>query len=311
MEAVFFKLANSLSEQIGNGQLYSTYSIPMKSDEQGYSGAKLVRLNCIFSSGKMCSYICKYATLSERMVMQTLTKQKREHSPYSYSDLQETDETAWFIMQDIRSCETLPCNISTWKKQVAAALADIHTDNFGSADKTPYLLHANEDYWKYITTKISVDHFEKKCVLDNSFAAQYSNVLPKLRKLAERFVKDMTELYQDGTSITITHGDLQNISGDHVRCFKGKPMIIDWGFSRLAPFYIDLVDYFTQEEAMLYLEALQYRNIKISKRDFEECYHMASLYPVFIYLYPALVQYDSGKKEKLYHLLSILSKHLS
>ena len=107
----------------------------------------------------------------------------------------------------------------------------------------------------------------------------------------------MTELYQDGTSITITHGDLQNISGDHVRCFKGKPMIIDWGFSRLAPFYIDLVDYFTQEEAMLYLEALQYRNIKISKRDFEECYHMASLYPVFIYLYPALVQYDSGKRK--------------
>lgn len=111
--------------------------------------------------------------------MQILTKQKREHSPYSYSDLQETDETAWFIMQDIRSCETLPCNISTWKKQVAAALADIHTDNFGSADKTPYLLHANEDYWKYITTKISVDHFEKNAywtiVLQRNIQMYYQN----------------------------------------------------------------------------------------------------------------------------------------
>lgn len=311
MDDVFFKLADSLSEQIGNGQLYSACSAPMRSDEKGYSGAKLVRLNCTFSNGKMCSYICKYAALSERSVMQILTEQKRGHSPYSFSDLQESEETAWFIMQDIRSCETLPRDISTWKKQVAAALADIHTDNLGSADKTPYLLHANENYWKYITTKISVDHFEKKCVLDNRFSAQYSKVLRKLRKLAERFVKDMTELYQDGTSLTITHGDLQNISGDHVRCFNGMPMIIDWGFSRLAPFYIDLVDYFTQEEAMLYLEELRYRNITISRRDFEECYHMASLYPVFIYLYPALVQYDSGKKEKLHRLLSILSKHIS
>ena len=86
-----------------------------------------------------------------------------------------------------------------------------------------------------------------------SFAGQYSRVLPKLRKTAERFATDMADLYRDGTSVTVTHGDLQDMVGDHVRCFQGRPMIIDWGFSRLAPFYIDLVDYFTQEEALLYL----------------------------------------------------------
>ena len=147
--------------------------------------------------------------------MRILTEQKRGHSPFAYSDLQDTSQTAWFIMQDIRP--------------------------------------ADEAYWKHITTKISVDHFEKKCASDNHFAGQYSRVLPKLRKTAERFATDMADLYRDGTSVTVTHGDLQDMVGDHVRCFQGRPMIIDWGFSRLAPFYIDLVDYFTQEEALLYL----------------------------------------------------------
>lgn len=156
-------------------------------------------------------------------------------------------------MQDIRTCEKIPCSVSVWKRQVAAALADIHTDNLWAADKNSRLLPADEAYWKHITTKISVDHFEKKCASDNHFAGQYSRVLPKLRKTAERFATDMADLYRDGTSVTVTHGDLQDMVGDHVRCFQGRPMIIDWGFSRLAPFYIDLVDYFTQEEALLYL----------------------------------------------------------
>lgn len=253
MEDIFLQLADSLSEQLGNGPVQSVHSAPMRFDEQGYSGEKLLRLHCTFSDGKSNSYICKYADLSERIVMRILTEQKRGHSPFAYSDLKDTSQTAWFIMQDIRTCEKIPCSVSVWKRQVAAALADIHTDNLGAADKNSRLLPADEAYWKHITTKISVDHFEKKCASDNHFAGQYSRVLPKLRKTAERFATDMADLYRDGTSVTVTHGDLQDMVGDHVRCFQGRPMIIDWGFSRLAPFYIDLVDYFTQEEALLYL----------------------------------------------------------
>ena len=60
--------------------------------------------------------------------MRILTEQKRGHSPFAYSDLQDTSQTAWFIMQDIRTCEKIPCSVSVWKRQVAAALADIHID---------------------------------------------------------------------------------------------------------------------------------------------------------------------------------------
>lgn len=303
-----FQLADTLSKQMGKAPLASITPVSMYPDEQGYSGAKLVRLNCTFSDGETGSFVCKYAGLPERMVMQTLTDQKRAHSPFSYIDGNETKERAWFIMQDVRTSESIPQDTNLWKRKTAAALADIHTDNLMCADQLPHLPHADEEYWNHITTQISISHLEKRCAEDNAFAARYAGMLPKLHKCAERFVHDMTALYRDGTSLTVTHGDLQTIHGDHVRCIQGKPMIIDWGFSRYAPLYIDLVDYFTLEEAILYYEELRNRGIAISKNDFKEGYRMAAAYPAFIYLYPALVQYNRGSGARLDHLLSILCK---
>lgn len=306
MKYDFLGLANRLSQQMGTGQICSVHSDDMNSDEQGYSGAKLLRLHCTYADEKTVSFVCKQTDLRERTVMQTLTEQKRGHTPFSYTDLAQWDDTAWIIMQDISPCESVPRGSLSWKRQVAAALADIHSDNLICADKMPHLPHADEAYWKHITTKISVNHFEKQCSQDKDFAAKYADTLPKLRKAAKRFVYDMTELYREGTSLTVTHGDLQNIDGDHVRSFGEKPMIIDWGFSRYAPFYIDLVDYFTGEEALLYLDELHRRGINLSRSDFEERYHTVSRYPAFIYLYPALMQYKRGNDTRLEYLLWLL-----
>ena len=308
MRDVFFQLADELSKQLRMGQVYSVHPAPMGPDEQGYSGAKLVRLACTFINGKTGSFICKYAGMPERTVMEALTKQKRGHAPYSYADFSRSDEHAWFIMQDIQPCEPIPHGDPAWKRKVAAALADIHTDNFKCADDIPCLSHADGAYWRHITTQISVDHVEKQCEKDNAFGKKYAGMLPKLRKRGEAFARNMTQLYRDVSSLTLTHGDLQSIAGDHVRCFQGKPMIIDWGFSRYAPFYIDLVDYFTPEEALLYLEALHHRGISLSKDDFEERYRIASCYPAFIYLYPALMQYNRGDSTRFDSLLAALCK---
>ena len=307
METVFLQLANRLSRQLGRGPVTSVSPVPMEGDEQSYSGAKLLRLRCVLPGGESCSYICKYAGLPERFVMQTLTEQGKGHSPAACADLGNTAQTAWFLMEDVRSGEAPPCGLPAWKRQVAAALADIHADNLGAAPGTSPLPFADETYWKEITTKISVDHFERKCASDNQFAREFSPVLSKLRKAAERFAADMTALSRDGTSVTLTHGDLQDSAGDHVRCFRGRPMVIDWGFSRLAPFYIDLVDYFTPEEALLYWRELQRLGVPLRQRAFEEGYRAASLYPVFVYLYPALAQYGRGDKRKLERLLDLLS----
>ena len=84
------------------------------------------------------------------------------------------------------------------------------------------LPHADRSYWQNITSKISIDHFENACKNDHAFSKKYARLLPVLYRRGEQFVKDMTLLYQDGESLTLTHGDLQTISGDHVRCFNAN-----------------------------------------------------------------------------------------
>ena len=305
----FFQLADQLARQMGFGQVCAVYPTSMNSDEQGYSGAKLVRIHCMFTDGKKKSFVCKEAGFAERWVMLALTEQKRGYSPWSYANLNGNEETAWFIMQDIRPGEEpVPHDSYLWKKQVATALAQIHADNWMCADKIPRTFHADASHWKDITTKISVDHLERQCETDDGFAARYAGVLPKLRKRGEWFAEKMTELYQDGRGLTMTHGDLQTIDGDHVRRFRGNPMVIDWGFCRYAPCFIDLTDYFTKEETRLYLEELHRLGISLSKKEFEEGVSIASFYPAFLYLYPALVQYKRGSDVRLNRLLTVLCR---
>ena len=63
-------------------------------------------------------------------------------------------------------------------------------------------------------------------------------------------------------------------------------MVIDWGFTQRAPFYIDLVDFFTRQESLLYWEALRRQGSALSQASFLERWQAASVYPGFIYLYP-------------------------
>ena len=70
--------------------------------------------------------------------------------------------------------------------------------------------------------------------------------------------------------MTLTHGDLQSIEGDHVYNIQEVLYIIDFGFARYAPFYIDLVDYFSFENADLYHKALTSRWFSVNVKDFDE-----------------------------------------
>ena len=112
--------------------------------------------------------------------------------------------------------------------------------------------------------------------------------------------------YLFGSIVTVTHGDLQTICGDHVRRFRDRPMVIDWGFTQRAPFYIDLVDFFTRQESLLYWEALRRQGSVLSQASFLERWQAASVYPGFIYLYPALMQYLRGDDSRLEKLINLL-----
>lgn len=83
-------------------------------------------------------------------------------------------------------------------------------------------------------------------------------------------------------------------------------MVIDWGFTQRAPFYIDLVDFFTRQESLLYWEALRRQGSVLSQASFLERWQAASVYPGFIYLYPTLMQYLRGDDSRLEKLINLL-----
>lgn len=76
MKDYFLKLANQLCKQAGLKQVRSVEPISMDSDEQGYSGSRLIRLKCTFIDGMTGSFVCKSASLCERKIMQVLTDKK-------------------------------------------------------------------------------------------------------------------------------------------------------------------------------------------------------------------------------------------
>ena len=109
----------------------------------------------------------------------------------------------------------------------------------------------------------------------------------------------MLALSKEEATLTVTHGDLQTICGDHVRRFRDRP-------TQRAPFYIDLVDFFTRQESLLYWEALRRQGSALSQASFLERWQAASVYPGFIYLYPALMQYLRGDDSRLEKLINLL-----
>lgn len=207
------------------------------------------------------------------------------------------------VQQDLGKRVSAPQGNRQWMENVADALAEIHGNNMNRGEEMPWLPHADADYWEKIVTQISVGHFERAVCEDRNFARQFGIYLPQLREAGNAFAQDMTALYRETQWLTLTHGDLQNIEGDHVYNIQGSPYIIDFGFARYAPFYIDLVDYFSFENAVLYHKMLTARGFSLNRKDFEERFRAAYRYPCFIYMFPSIMQWKNGSEKRLLKLL--------
>lgn len=297
-------LADGLARVMGLPKVADVRIQPLGDGEQGYSGAAMHRLIAALDDGRQESFICKRTDLKERMVMKTLTAQGRRHTPAAFSSDCASDDPAWMIQQDLGRRVAAPIGYVHWMERTAEALAEIHADSMGCGADMPWLPHADAAYWQFITTQISIDHFERMVAENEAFARQFGHQLPRLRDAGERFAKEMSALYAEGESLTLTHGDLQSIDGDHVYNVAGKPCIIDFGFARYAPFYIDLVDYFAPDDSRLYHRALQRAGKAPGWSDFEDRFRAAYPYPGFIYMYPSIAQWMRGSDERLRRTLA-------
>ena len=296
-------LAEHFSQMLRLGNIIDIQDVSMDAYDKGYSGAELFRVECSFEHGETASFICKKADRKERLTILRLTAQGHRHTPAAYAEDCISPGPQWMIQQDLGKRTAAPQNNPNWMRNVAAAFAEIHGNNMGLADEMPWLPCADADYWNQIVTQLSVSHFEKAVCEDANFARQFEAVLPSLQAAGRQFADDMVSLCQETEWMTLTHGDVQDVNGSHVYPIGLHPYLIDFGFSRYAPFYIDLADYFSLEEAEFYRAALADKGYCIRKKEFEERFRTASSYPGFIYMFPAIMQWKRGSDTRLLQCL--------
>ena len=154
-------LASQFSQRMGGGVPVAVCTELMGPGEEGFSGAKLLRLRCTYADGGEATCIAKHTTWQERAVMQTFTGQGRGFTPAAWDTQETSREDAWLLLEDVSPSQPLPTDTLAWKAQVAQALAALHGDNL-SRPGTPALLPpAQEGHWQRVTTApVSYTHLD-------------------------------------------------------------------------------------------------------------------------------------------------------
>lgn len=289
--------AQGLSDLSGRGTVSRVVEESMGPNERGWSGAAVLRGRVFFADGSSMPMIFKHTELKERRVMKLLTEQA-QRTPAAYSADVVSDAPQWMAMQDLGPQKSPPPDDEPWLSSVAETLAAIHAANMGRGAEMPWLPPADDAYWLSVTGRLSVDHFAQKMEDCPAFSREFGRYLPRLRQEASRFARDMTALCQEGTSLTLTHGDLQMRDGAHIYPCGGIPYVIDFGFCRYAPFYIDLAGWFTPDSLPLYHRALTAQGIRLKYADCEERFRVACRYNGFIYLCPSVLDWRQGPTEQ-------------
>lgn len=298
MNEKFLTLAQGLSDLLNVGRIVRLDAGNLGEDERGWSGAEVRRVQVFYESGTEGSVIMKQTALKERCAMKSLTEKGHRFTPASFSLNLTSDSPEWMCMEDLGKPQPPSGDDPMWMSRAAEALASIHSDHMGKGAEMPWLPHADAAYWRFITTQISIDHFERKMKESREFRDEFGKYLPLLRDKAELFARDMTALYREGNCLTLTHGDIQTVDGAHIYSCSGHPRIIDFGWCHYAPFYVDLASYFTFEEAKLYYDALLRKGIELKYSDFDERLRTAFRYNGFIYFCPSVINWGSGPTER-------------
>lgn len=298
METIIYKTTQGLADLLGYGTVSHVIGEKMAQNERGWSGAEVVRKKVLFKDGTSIPMIFKFAERKERYTMKRLTEQG-QCTPAAYSQDVISDEHQWMAIEDLGQQQLINPDDCVWLNRVAQSLASIHVDNMGKHSDMSWLPVADEAYWKSVVTQMSVSHFERKIEENRNFEQQFGKYLPKLQAIGSQFANDMTALCKEKEFLTLTHGDLQMRDGMHIYNCNGTPRIIDFGFCRYAPFYIDLVGWFTTDNIKMYYNELLARGISLKYKDFEERARTAFRYNGFIYLCPSVIDWQEGPTERI------------
>lgn len=292
------KIAQGLAEILGSGKIVEVESGVMTDAERGWSGAEIRRIQVTFDTGSKQDLVLKKAALKERLTMKRLTEQGHANTPAAFSLDTVTNEPEWMAIEDVGRVKSPPPGVEG-PPQVAKALAKIHARNMRKGSEMPWLPHADRAYWEdYLVRQISVDHFERRMEQSPEFRKEFKMYLPLLREKSSLFAREMAALYDEKESLTLTHGDIQEVDGSHIHYLNGNVYIIDFGWCHYAPFYIDLASHFNLEDGKRYYDELIANGISLSYDRFYERSRAAFRYAGLIYLYPSLMQWSAGPTER-------------
>jgi hypothetical protein len=139
------------------------------------------------------------------------------------------------------------------------------------------------------------------------FAAEFAPYTQPIEKAAENFLNTIRQLWEEGDSLTLIHADFHQ---DHVLSDGKRPYLIDWGTACYGPFYLDLPNYFTRDEALGYRDALEALGHSIPLEKFLAYYDAVSAYPGFKYFGVGLGNWCFGdpphRREHVLHFINMI-----
>jgi hypothetical protein len=273
---------------------------------QGFSGALLRYYDITYEQAGLSGEIAlvtKEAALVERRALAWLGERGLP-APFSHTLDLTTDGPALVCMEQVGDAP-LPGERA---RPAARALAAIGHAALGRGDELPWLPRADPAFfaerivdtcwrgpWRHALTGAGyTDWYGRRREPSGSgdpFWAEFAVYDRPLEDAAARFLHDMAALWRAGDSLTLIHADFH---GDHLRLSGGRGSAIDWESARYGSFYVDLPNYFSREEALLYRDALADLGRDIPRDQFLACYDAASRYVGFKYFGIGVLHWRPG-----------------
>jgi Phosphotransferase enzyme family len=281
-------------------------AIEPRDGAQGYSGATLRYYDVAYERAGapgQVALVTKDASLLERRSLAWLGE-RRLPAPFNYTTDLTTDAPALVCMQHVGDAPPS----GDPDRLTAQALASIHAAALGCTEELAWLPRADPAF----AAEWLVDNCWRKSwqsLLDGQeyiapggrrygpiaraaeFAAEFGAYTQPLEDAAARFLLAMAELWKEGDSLTLIHGDFHN---DQVHADSDRAYVIDWDFAHYGPLYIDLPNYFTREQALLYRDALAELGHDIPPEVFLARYDTIRPYPGFKYFSIGLYNWCFG-----------------
>ncbi len=261
-------------------RLQSIRELPMVG--KGYSGAMLRRFGVRYVAGngeiREQMLVVKDAFRVERRCLTWLQAQGLAAIPNCHTLDLDSPAPAPLCMQYLEpDQETAPSSAHA----AARALAAIHFHNLGKRAALDWLPLADAQFFRggYV-----LDTFRKawsESLADPAFRREYDAQSAPLESAAQRFCQAMEDLWQDGRSLTLIHGDLHH---QHLIVQGGQPYLIDWEQAHYGSLFLDLPNLFTPLEAQSYFQALTELGARFSASELTSGYRTAGQYVGFKYL---------------------------